>query len=229
MPINLKHDALFIADAHYNNNKQELFVLLNNILNKKIITSQLILMGDMFDFLSEEITYFKRKNQEVINLINLLTNQIEIIYLEGNHDFNLKNIFPNIEIFPRNKQALIFKHNNKQIALAHGDIFTPISYNIYTFIIRNTFVLKLFNFLDIKNIISSNLDKWLMNKNISHEFTDFENFAKKRIQAYKHLNVDIVIEGHFHQGKRYENYINLSSLAVNNKYMQIINCEFVFV
>jgi len=46
------------------------------------------------------------------------------------------------------------------------------------------------------------------------------SFAKNRIKKYEELNIDIIIEGHFHQDKRYENYINLPSLVCNKRYLK---------
>ena len=55
-------------------------------------------MGDIFDFISGESKYFIQQNSDAINLLNKLSKDIEIIYLEGNHDYNLKIIFPNMEV-----------------------------------------------------------------------------------------------------------------------------------
>ncbi|MCD8541207.1 MAG: hypothetical protein LRY22_00560 [Aliarcobacter cryaerophilus] len=52
-------------------------------------------MGDNFDFLSNEIKYFKNRNKDIIELLNSLSDSFEIFYLEGNHDYNLSKIFPN--------------------------------------------------------------------------------------------------------------------------------------
>jgi UDP-2,3-diacylglucosamine hydrolase len=230
MPHNniINQDAIFIADAHYNSTRDELYEILNDIKSKKICTSQIFLMGDMFDFLSNEIIYFKIQNKIIIKLINELSNDIQIIYFEGNHDFNLKEIFKNIQVIKRENQNRIFEFNNQKISLAHGDIFTPISYNIYSKIIRNKYFMKFINLIDIDYIISKKVDKWLLQKNIYHKFEDFNTFAQKRIKSYKD-NYKFIIEGHFHQGNRYKNYINLASLSENKTYLKIIDNEFYFV
>ena len=224
----IKNDAIFIADAHYNSNRNELYEILNNINNNKIITSQIFLMGDMFDFLSNEITYFKIQNKTLIDLINTLSNKFEIIYFEGNHDFNLQELFKNVQVIKRENQNTIFNFNNQKISLAHGDIFTPTSYNIYTKLIRNKYFMKFLNLIDIKFIISKKLNKWLLQKNIYHKFDDFNSFAQKRINSYSN-DYDLIIEGHFHQAKRYKNYINLASLSEKGIYLQIKNNEFISI
>lgn len=217
--MQLKEDCLFIADSHYNSNRQELKLFLNKLLKKEINTSQLVLMGDMFDFLSPQIKFFVKQNNEVINLLNDLSKDIEIIYLEGNHDFNLKTIFPNIKIIARQNQPLMCKYNDKITAIAHGDIFTPKKYDIYTAIIRNKMTLFILNLFDINNWISNRVNNWLLNKKLCSKCKDFELFAQHRISLYP-TNIDLIIEGHFHFGDNFLNYVNVPSLTCDGKYFR---------
>ncbi len=221
--MNIREDAIFIADSHYNPNRQELKLFLLQLQSNKIQTSQLFLMGDMFDFLSSQISYFKEQNQDIIELLNQLSYRIEIIYLEGNHDFSLSKLFPNILIIPREQQPLICNYDKEKVALAHGDIFTPFNYNLYTKIIRNIFFLKLLNIIDINSWLSKRVDNWLLEKKICSECDDFDEFSKKRIDFYKYYNVQIIIEGHFHHGNLKNNYINIPSLACGGQYFRIKN------
>lgn len=222
----IKDGAIFIADAHYNRKRETLLDLLEKINLEKKEIPQLFLMGDIFDFLCGQISYFQEINQKIINLINEISHSIEIIYFEGNHDFNLIEIFPKIAIIPREQQPIHIQKTNKVIALAHGDIFTPMSYNIFTAIFRNKFFLKLLNFLNFKNKISIKAEKRLMKKKICHPQKNFVSFVQNRIANY---NVDLVIEGHFHQGYQDEKYINIPSLACDNRYMIYKNNQFNFI
>ncbi len=216
----VKEDSIFVADSHYNSNRQELRQFLLQIKSGEIKTNQLFLMGDIFDFLSNEISYFKEQNKEIINFINELSKKIEIIYLEGNHDFNLQKLFPNILVIPRQKQPFICNYKDKKIALAHGDIFMNFKYNLFTKIIRNKLILVFLNIIDKNNWLTKKINNWLLEKNIFNKCTDFEKFAKKRKTFYS-KNIDIIIEGHFHYGKQYENYINIPSLACDKQYFII--------
>ncbi len=221
MYLNIKESAIFIADSHYNSNRTILKNVLEEIQTEKIQTSQLFLMGDIFDFLSDDITYFQKENQNIIDLINKLSKTIEIIYLEGNHDFNLSDTFPNILVISRQFQPLICTYQKKKIALSHGDIFMPRPYEIYTSFIRSKATGKIANLLDINYILFKNLNSWLLNKNICGDIKDFNSFAQNRIDQYSSYDIDYIIEGHFHQDKRYSNYINLPSLACQKRYFQI--------
>ena len=224
---NIKEDAIFIADAHYNKNRIEFDLFLDKIIQKEIKTSQLILMGDIFDFLAYEIDYFKNINESVINKINHISHSIDIVYIEGNHDYNLQKLFKHTFVIPREQQSIKVSLNNQNIIIAHGDIYTPFLYNIYTKFIRNSMVLKFLNYININNIISKIVENKLIKKDICHDFKNFENFAKSRIKKYNLSNDSILIEGHFHQGKSYNNYINIPSFACSNEYTQVKNKKFV--
>jgi len=207
--LNLNIDAIFLADTHYNQNRTELKQILLDILNGKTKTSQLILLGDIFDFLAPQIKYFVQQNQTIIDILNQLSRQIQIVYLEGNHDFNLQPLFPDIMVISRANQPYICKQNNQLISLAHGDIFTPIGYEIFTIFIRNRFILFLINLIDINNWITKRFNTWLLNKNIKNTCLNIDNFIKKRVELYARYNVNKIIEGHFHYKITKENYINV--------------------
>ena len=154
----IQEGAIFIADSHYNERRGELLILLSSINENKIEVPQLFLMGDMFDFISSESKYFVRRNQDVIDLINAISEKIEVIYLEGNHDYNMQPLFPNVKVYKREEQPAFAKYKDQSVALSHGDIFVPgSSYDIYCAVIRHHGLLKFLNFLDIKNFISKKI------------------------------------------------------------------------
>lgn len=227
MYLSIKSDSIFVADSHFNEKNRELLILLQKVESKEIVTSQLFLMGDIFDFISGESRYFIKQNIEVINLLNKLSNAIEIIYLEGNHDYNLKSVFPNIKVIKRENQPLVAKYEDKTVSLAHGDNFINWKYDLYCKFIRNTIFLRFMNFIDINFFISKKIENALVKKNICHKMKNFEEIVSKRIKNY---NTDIVIEGHYHQGNSYfideKRYVNIPSLCCQKKYVLIENLEF---
>lgn len=226
--LTIKDDAIFIADSHFNQKNQELLYLLNKIKNKELNTSQLFLMGDIFDFLSCESRYFIKQNLEVIDILNGLSNSLEIIYFEGNHDFNLQKIFPKIKVIKREFQSFIVEVEDKKISLSHGDKFINKKYDLFCKIIRNHFLLVVLNFLDIKFFISKKIEENLLKKYLCLKIYDFEDVVKKRLENY---NCDIIIEGHFHQAKTYiidnKKYINIPSLCCQKEYLRFKNGEFM--
>ena len=185
-------------------------------------------MGDNFDFLSNEIKYFKNRNKDIIELLNYLSDSFEIFYLEGNHDYNLSKIFPKIKVVKREKQPLLLKYKDKKIALSHGDNFINWHYNLYCKIIRNSYFLYFLNFLDINFFISKKIEQALENKNICHNLNYFEELVNKRVKNYTE---DIIIEGHYHQAKSYkignQEYINIPSLCCQKSFTRFKNKTFL--
>lgn len=211
----LEEGAIFIADVHYPNHGEEVIKLLKNIQNDNIKTSQLFLMGDIFDLLFKgEFVY--EYNRELIELINNLSKSISIIYLEGNHDFNLSSIFLDVEVVPRYKQPYIIKNNNGHtFCLSHGDRFdTGIFYNIYTSIIRNSLIINILT--PFERWISSNILKRLSKKDICKEFKLFKDKVAKIIPYYP--KNCFIIEGHFHQDYKDSRYIALPSFACAKRF-----------
>ncbi|MBP6163496.1 MAG: metallophosphoesterase family protein [Aliarcobacter sp.] len=228
MYLSIQNEAIFVADSHYNEKNKEFLLFLKKIESKEILCSQLFLMGDMIDFISGESRYFIKQNYQVIELLNKLSKDIQIVYLEGNHDYNLKSIFPNINVIKRENQPLLAKlENNQTISLSHGDNFINWKYDLYCKIIRNTFFLQFMNLIDINFFISKKIENTLVNKNICHKMNNFKQIVEKRIKNY---NTDIVIEGHYHQGDIYninnKKYVNIPSLCCQKEYVKIKDLEF---
>jgi UDP-2,3-diacylglucosamine hydrolase len=218
----LKEGAFVVSDAHYSHIRPQFLDFLKAIQTKKLQPSQLILMGDIFDTLFGNVAYTQEVNAEAVKILNEISEKIEVIYLEGNHDFNLKKIFPKAKIFGINEQPLSVTYNTKSILLAHGDIQSPLLYRIYTTLIRNSLIVSVLNIVDLifGHFIINWLDKYLSKKEDCKEFTNFRSFIEHRL-SYKY-NCDYFIEGHFHQNKRLEFkdfiYINLAAFACNQRY-----------
>lgn len=221
----IKEKALFIADAHYPHHGEAFLTLLNKIKNQSIKTSQVFLMGDIFDLLFGYNNYIQSFSQEAIKCIQELSKNIEFIYLEGNHDFCLKEIFPNIKVYSREEQPVHYKLKNQDVYLSHGDLYqTGFGYNLYSKILRNKSTLTLLKPFE-KQIINHRIEK-LKAKKICGDFVNYQ----QRFDAIRsHYPKDaLIIEGHFHQAVIYKNYISLPSLACQGEVGVIENGEVVF-
>ena len=226
----LQEDAIFIADAHYQVGVREGFYgFLKKVETGEIQTSQLIMIGDMFDLLVAAINYTVQENQKVINLINTLSQTIEIFYFEGNHDFNLQKIFPKVKVIPIHKQPLICAYHDSKISLSHGDLHQGRSYALYTIMIRNPLVLKCLNFLDknFDNFISRNILLEQKNKDICRKIKNFAQIIKLKSKKYDIASngFDVICEGHYHMNEEYSlqgcQYRLFSSYACGNIYFTI--------
>lgn len=233
--IILQEGAILIGDAHYSKAYPHFYSFLQAVDSGKIETKQLILMGDMFELLFGVIKQTHKDNAKEIALLNKLSKRIEIIYFEGNHDFGLQKIFPDIMVFPLQKQPQMTEFNGQKIQLSHGDTNTPLGYQIYTKLIRNPVVLYFIGVVD--KICAHCIISWLKRrgekKDPCYKITGFKEIIFKRLQALKIKNIDIVIEGHFHQDFSFTlygfDYINLASFACNQKYFTVQSNQEQFV
>ncbi|MCF6309008.1 MAG: metallophosphoesterase [Sulfurimonas sp.] len=223
--IEILEGAFIVSDAHYSHKRPQLLDFIKDIHLKKLQPTQLILMGDIFDALFGGVPFTEKINKEMIKLINEISLYIEVVYLEGNHDFNLRKIFPRVRVFPISMQPVICRYGNKKILLAHGDIESDIGYRIYTALIRNPFVLFLLTIIDTisRHYILKRLDNYLSKKDDCKEFPGLREYMSKRLE--NKYSCDHFIEGHFHQNKSIKfddfTYINLGVFACNQRYFVV--------
>lgn len=212
MSLKLQKGAILIADAHYPNHKEKEFLqLLHSIDNQTIKTKQLIFMGDIFDLLVGGSLYLQKRFEKERLLINSIADKIEVIYLEGNHDFYLRPLFSKkVDIIPIENQPLKLIYNNRTYSLSHGDKFAQDNkYRLYTKLIRMPIILKI-----LPDIIAVKKLKSMRHKKICKEIQDFNSLVPKIIKNY---NSDYIIEGHYHQAKQIGNYFALPSFACSTE------------
>ena len=224
--IELKEGAILVADAHYASYRPLFHTLIDKIISKELETTQLLLMGDVFDLLMGSIDAFLETERLIIEKLNRLSLEIEIIYLEGNHDFQLASIFPHMKIFPLALQPVEALFDNKKGFLAHGDWAEGLLYAFYSRIIRNRVVLKLLNFTDVvmKYKISEKFFQKMKKKSLCSEFRGFENYIRRKFKGKRYFS-DWFIEGHYHQGSNFMIdgmiYHNLEAFACNKSYFVV--------
>ncbi len=223
----LHEGAILVADSHCAPWRTPFVDFLSAIENGKIQTTQLILMGDNFDLLFGSITQTLELNREVIALLNRLSNTIEIIYLEGNHDFRLATIFPNVIIVSLENQPFIMACCGEKIAFLHGDIHVPTGYKIYTSLIRNKTVLGCLNHINdwFGGFIINALSESMQRKNHCKKIDSFETIAHRFVGEKWITQCDRVVEGHYHQNQSFDfneyHYVNLGAFACNERYYSV--------
>ncbi|WP_309497235.1 metallophosphoesterase [Sulfurovum sp.] len=210
----IKENAIFIADSHYPHHGDDFLALLKKLETKEISTQQIFLMGDNFDLLFGYNDYIQTFSSEAIQLLQKLSKTVEIHYFEGNHDFCLEEVFPNMKVYSREEQPINFTLADKSVAISHGDKYeTGFGYDTYCKLLRNKTTLTLLRPFE-KAIINHRMKK-LSQKNICHHFSGFEKRVGEILKHYE--DVDMVIEGHFHQSLVLGKYISLPSQACQHK------------
>jgi len=222
----IQNNALFVADSHYPHHGDAFLDLLKGLESGEIQTPQLFLMGDNFDLLFGYNSYIQSFSEEAITLLQTLSKHIEIHYFEGNHDFCLSELFPHIHVYSRQMQPIIFNLGEQKVGLSHGDKYaTGLGYNLYSWLLRKPWTLKLLRPFE-KKIIDYRMAK-LSTKKICHNFKGFQKRVEKILEYYK--EVDLVIEGHFHQGKILGKYISLPSQACDGRIARVEEGKIVFI
>ena len=226
----LKEGAVLIADAHYSDEHPEFLDFLKALESGAITTPQLILMGDIFDLLFGYIPLTQQRNHEAVTLLNRLATRMEILYLEGNHDFQLHAIFPKIRVISIEEQPFVCSYNNHKVLLAHGDYRGTWSYRLYLFLIRSSPLLQLLNGIDnlTNHAIIKRLDGYLSHKNHCRTIPQFQEKTDRCKELFEAYACTYIIEGHFHQNRTFHydtfTYINLAAFACNQRYF-IVQCE----
>ena len=227
--IVVKSGAIFIADSHENENRESFWRFLCALKSGEIKTPQLFLMGDMFDFLAGECEFFVKFYERYVRAIDELGEKMEIYYFEGNHDFNLTGLFKNVKAYPIGAQPVKFASEcGESVLIAHGDIFLPFVAKYALRFLRVKIFLKTMNFFD--KFLNFRLSKRILNKLkrkiLDYKIPNFKNLAEAKMRRYNAFyEADVVIEGHYHQGKQYtigkQKYINVPSFACEQSYFVV--------
>ncbi len=227
--IVVKSGAIFIADSHENENRENFWHFLCALKSGEIKTPQLFLMGDMFDFLASECEFFVKFYERYVRAIDELGEKMEIYYFEGNHDFNLAPLFKNVKAYPIGAQPVKFASEcGQSVLIAHGDIFLPFVSKYALRFLRVKFFLKTMNFFD--KFLNFRLSKQILNKLkrkiLDYKIPNFKNLAEAKMRRYNAFyEADVIIEGHYHQGEQYtigkQKYINIPSFACEQSYFVV--------
>jgi UDP-2,3-diacylglucosamine pyrophosphatase LpxH len=122
MKAKIDSDYIFISDIHLTSTNcqyKRIIKLLRRISkSKRIITKNLIILGDLVD--KPKINKFKKRDWDVINLIKNISEKINVKILKGNHDGEidfLKSLFPNLPVL----EELIIENKHIKVFCCHGD------------------------------------------------------------------------------------------------------------
>jgi len=224
-PYEILDGALLISDAHYSPARRPaLLALLRSVESGALETPQLILLGDIFDLLFGQVAKTHEINADAVAALQRISRKIPVLYLEGNHDYNLASLFPDVTVIPLKRQPYACRWGEKRLLLAHGDFHQPFKYRLYTALIRNPFIvtiLALLNRLKHNGIIEA-LEEYLGRKNDCHVIEAYPVFVERHLEKLDLGEVDLFIEGHYHQGVQFPvgrtRYVNPDAFACNRKY-----------
>jgi UDP-2,3-diacylglucosamine pyrophosphatase LpxH len=193
-----------ISDLHLGMNNSNP----KNILNflNSLETEMLILNGDIIDIDAMRRGHkWKNKHNKVIIKLLEMSKKIKIIYIRGNHDNEIKNLFnlklSNIEF----ADEFYIDTNTKRYLVMHGDkLENPGSsltliYKVGSVLYDLLLVVnKLYNNIRLKfNLPYKSISKITKNS-VKRIMSFIFNFETKAIELAKKRNCDGIICGHIH-------------------------------
>ncbi len=115
-------DAIILSDIHLgsgNCQARNVCCLLERILEREILTSRLILNGDVFD--SIDFRRLSKDHWRVLSLIRELSDQIDVVSLCGNHDSSAEVLLHLLGVVVLDDYVL--ESGSERILILHGHVF----------------------------------------------------------------------------------------------------------
>jgi UDP-2,3-diacylglucosamine pyrophosphatase LpxH len=116
------YDAIIISDLHLGSDNclaRRIGLLLERIGAGELPTAKLILNGDVFD--SIDFRRLKKSHWKVLSLLRKLSDQVEIIWLCGNHDGSAEVVSHLLGVSVRDEYCLT--SGKEKILTLHGHTF----------------------------------------------------------------------------------------------------------
>lgn len=192
------NDALVVSDIHLGSDvccAKQLTDLLSNLPD----TKRLILNGDVFD--SHDFRRLKKHHWKVLSLIRKLSDQIEIIWVAGNHDGPADVISQLLGV--QVVEEYQFISGDKSVLILHGDVFDEF---INKRPIVTWFADAMYKFAQRVDK-SHTLGRWLKSKSKTY-LRCASVIEEKAITYAKSKQADVVCCGHVHKAEIKKQYCN---------------------
>lgn len=189
---------------------------------------QLFIMGDLFDYWFEYTYVIPRGYHHVLSKLAAMAEQgIKIHYVAGNHDFWLKDFFPNDLGIPVHKDPFGMTLRGKKFFFHHGDglAVNDTGYRILKKILRNPVSIFLYSLLhpDWTAPIARGSSKTSREYTGTKDYGETDGmikFAEEKIAE----GYDVVIMGHRHKPMEHTAaqglYLNLGDWITYNTYAE---------
>jgi UDP-2,3-diacylglucosamine pyrophosphatase LpxH len=115
-------DAVILSDLHLGSNNcqaKNICHFLERIVEGELVTSRLILNGDVFD--SFDFRRLNKNHWKVLSLIRKLSDHLDIIWLCGNHDGSAEIISHLLGVTVMDETVL--ESASQRILILHGHVF----------------------------------------------------------------------------------------------------------
>lgn len=220
---------IFIGDCHIRGLDDPNQEALCDFLDGLFKIDKLVIMGDFFDFwIGFNDVVYKEYKPVLKSLFALSESGVEIIYIEGNHDFEMG------PYFTETLKAKVFENScgleldGKRIYMAHGDtINMTTGYQVFRSLLRGP-LLKLIKLI-LPPPIAWNIGNALSQG--SRGYGKEDTYLEKAQQAFARMKLgqgfDGVILGHSHAAGFHDNFSKDSSGFYANPGGWVNDCSFL--
>jgi len=231
---------IVISDLHIWGPDDPLYSSLLSLLKTRAVSGDtVVLAGDLFDLFVGNKTVFKNRYSDFFHALSDATNRgVKCFYIEGNHDFQLKRTFRELQGVNVQPTEVSFVLDGKKFYFSHGDTVVRTDYG-YRFlraffrspIMKAVIFLLPGKWIDKLGTLSSRksrerkptilLDLPLERREYLRR--TFRSFAAERLA----LGYDFVVMGHCHDldemmfniGGRTGQYVNVGFPRAHGSYL----------
>lgn len=197
---------VFVSDVHLNEPQSKRYGaflrLLDDIKNTDELTD-FFMVGDIFEMWLDDRGFFVNKHKDVIDKIRDIAKTKNVHYFEGNHDFQLGSLWPDIgvKVYPDEHE---FNIRGRKVLVAHGDLLNKDDKNylrlrwllrtpLFKIIIR---FLPTFLLVKLGALLSTTEQKEAPTTEQKEEF--LKSWKKWTSDLYLEKEYDVFICGHYH-------------------------------
>ncbi len=215
---------LILSDLHLWGPEDPLYRALLRFIDEQCqADDKLFIVGDLFDLFIGNKSVFRDRYDELIQkLKSLRERNIEVFYIEGNHDFQMENLFedsPHIKLYA---DQIHYEWNGRKFLFCHGDKINwkDVGYHTFRFLTRNFFTQCIIEALPGKLIdrIGTTLSKTSRGYHPEPDDKTVQLFRNYACEQITH-GFDFVIMGHSH-------HMDDIKFRIESHEGQYINCGF---
>jgi len=123
--------VLFLSDLHIVDDRDPLYLAFLSVLRGPFESGdRVVLAGDIFDLFVGNKEIFKKRYHEFLSALRSLSDQgVQVDYIEGNHDFQLSDVYALIPRVSIHDDAVDFTVDEKRFYVSHGDLANAKDYS----------------------------------------------------------------------------------------------------
>ena len=238
----MSEKLIVVSDLHLWGSVDPLYRALLTFIDQRLTPGdKFFIVGDLFDlYVGNKVVFYERYHELIEKIQGLGEKNIEVFYVEGNHDFHLESLFedyPHVKIY---SDSFHYEWNEKKFHFCHGDKINwrDFGYLFLRFMTRNLVSQCVLDAMP-GNVIDK-IGRGMANASRGYHTTAnnevvqlFRNYACEQISN----GYDFVIMGHSHYFDemrfRVENhegqYINVGYPRVHKKFFQLSRTDSFFI